>query len=288
MFQTVLENLGQSIRSMVLHREYAYDSVRAHHRVPNYMDPDDFQHAVVGFAYADARDLGTHIRPDISFAWQIPLDDHEFAAIFAAVAEITLLDKVQWFLLVNWNVSPQETWRPLLQRLVRLQTLVISRLPASGLAWDLVKQLEGPVASGDTALCPALTEIEINRLDCSAGGWIARCGHLQGPVNSYIDLDGARFLEVLVSYLELRPVELPKLKLTRCFGYTCAEIKLLRRLVGQLKWDGVGALGPSYGLNGDEFGAMTINHDLLSSRPGYEEMNLAEDERWKRQIWGHW
>ncbi|KAJ6571357.1 hypothetical protein B0H19DRAFT_660012 [Mycena capillaripes] len=288
-FQAVLGNLKSSPTSMVLHRKYGGTSTSDYYRLPNYLDPGIYQHAVVGFAYTDARDLQDDLALDICFAWRIPLDDSELAAILVAVSEITLVDKIQWFLAIDWNTSPQGSWHRLLQRLVRLQTLVISHAPASGILWDLVRQLEGSVAIGETALCPELTEIEVNYVDCCAGAWIARRAHAQQiPVNSYVDLDGARFLEVLICYLELRPVKLPKLKVTRCFNYTVPEIKLLRRLVGQVLWDGVGAIGPSYGANGDEYGALTINHNLLSSRSGYEALNLSEEERWKRQNWAHW
>ncbi|KAF7350148.1 hypothetical protein MVEN_01317200 [Mycena venus] len=250
MFRTVLATLSQAPRSMVLHRDHGQTYGGNYRRLPNYMDPGDFQHAMVGFAYAHARDLGDHITPDVSFSWTIPLDDYEFATIFSAMSEVRLIDNIQWLLLIDWNVTPQESWRRLLQRLARLQTLVISRLPASGLLWDLVHQLEASATTGEAPLCPDLTEIEVNRVDCSVGGWIARRGHGPGPVNSYVDLDGARFLEVLVCYLELRPIKLPKLKLVASFNYTGAEVKLLRRLVDQLRWDGLGAVGPSGKIGG--------------------------------------
>ncbi|KAF7343834.1 hypothetical protein MSAN_01964600 [Mycena sanguinolenta] len=286
LFRIVLDNLHQSPKSMVLHREFGSPNGSRDYfpRLPNYMYPGDFQHAIIGFAYDDARNLAHGILLDVAFWWKVPLDDPSLATIFAAVSEVSVIETVQWLSLIDWNCSPQESWRPLLQRLVRMQSLVISRAPASGLFWALVKHLEGSVLD-DVALCPDLTEIAVNSTDCSAGGWIARQRHGQCPVNSYVDLDGARFLELLVYYLELRPVKLRTLRFLKCFNYTIAEIKLLRRLVDKLLWDAVGALGTTYGDNGDQFGAMTINHDLLSSRPGYEECNLTEEERWKRRWW---
>ncbi|KAJ6503858.1 hypothetical protein C8R45DRAFT_861405 [Mycena sanguinolenta] len=286
LFRIVLDNLHQSPKSMVLHREFGSPGGSRDHfpRLPNYMYPGDFQHAIIGFAYDDARNLAHGILLDIAFWWEVPLDDPSLATIFAAVSEAPVIETVQWLSLIDWNCSPQESWRPLLRRFVRMQSLVISRAPASGLLWALVKHLEGPILD-DAALCPDLTEIAVNTTDCSAGGWIARQRHGQSPVNSYVDLDGARFLELLVYYLELRPIKLETLRFLKCFNYTIAEIKLLRRLVDKILWDGVGALGTTYGDNGDQFGAMTINHDLLSSRPGYEECNLTEEERWKRRWW---
>ncbi|KAJ7245667.1 hypothetical protein B0H12DRAFT_1235778 [Mycena haematopus] len=207
-------------------------------------------HAIIGFSYADARDLAHCIFLDIAFCWKIPLDDPALAAIFAAVSEIPVINTIQWFSLIDWNFT-----RHFARACIR--SIMGSH------------QAVGGSVLGDVALC----------------GWIARQRHGQSPVNSYVDLDGARFLELLVCYLELRPIQLQTLRLLRCFNYTIAEVKLLRRLVGELLWDAVGALGTTYGDNGDQFGAMTINHDLLSSRPGYEESNLTEEERWKRRWW---
>ncbi|KAJ6517413.1 hypothetical protein C8R47DRAFT_1087229 [Mycena vitilis] len=283
LFHAILDNIEQSPLSMVLHRKYGYSGTSINH----YADPGVFQHAVVGFAYANARELCDDLLLDISFSWRIPLVDSELSTILATVSDLPLVDKIQWLLLIDWNTSPPGAWRALLQRLSQLQTLVISHSPPSGLIWDLISDLE--TVGEDAGFCPALTDLGVHSLDCSAGGWLARRNDTPQSfpyVNSYVDLDGARFLEVLICYLELRRTPLPKLKITRCFNYTAVEIKLLRRLVGEVQWDGVSNVGPSYGANGDEFGALTINHNLLSSRCGYEALNLSEDERWKRMNWG--
>ncbi|KAJ7723498.1 hypothetical protein DFH07DRAFT_855757 [Mycena maculata] len=276
MFQTVLRNLRRPPpKSMFLHRLYGTVGTD-YYMSPNYMDVGFFQHVVFGFTYNDVRDLGVATR-DICFCWRTPLTDSDLAEIFVAISEIPLLDTVECFLLVDWNTSPQGSWPALLRRLVRLQTLVISGLPASGLLWDLVHELEG--SAGDPPFLPDLTEIEVNCVDCSAGGWVTRRPH----VNSYIDLDGARFLEVLICYLERRRAKLPKLKVSKCHNYSGAEIKLLRRLVKEVEWDGVGMTLPTYVPNGDEFGALTINHNVLSTRASYQELNLSDEERWRKQ-----
>ncbi|KAJ7121577.1 hypothetical protein C8R44DRAFT_876966 [Mycena epipterygia] len=273
MFETVLSNLGNSPKSMFLQRKYGHPT-----------DVGFFQHIIFGFAYENARDRRV-ATSDICFGWRYSLTDNELAQIFVAISGIDLIAGIQWFLLVDWNISPQGTWGALLRRLISLQTLVISGLPAAGLLWDLLKEVES--SPGRAALLPELVEIDVNNVDCSAGGFLTRRPH-DNPVNSYFDLDGARFLEVLVCYLELRQTKLPKLKISKCHGYTAAEIKLFRLLVGDVQWDGVGSMLPSYFPNGDEFGAFTINHNLLSRRPGYEELDLSDEERWRRQNWAHW
>ncbi|KAJ7676215.1 hypothetical protein B0H17DRAFT_1140074 [Mycena rosella] len=261
LLQTVQANFVNPPKSMFLHRI-------------------DFTQVVFGFVYEDTRHRRA-VSPDICFVWQMPLSDSELAEIFAAISEIAVLGGIQWFLLADWNIIPHGSWSALLKRLVGLQSLVVCGRPASGLFWDLIKHLEGEGADG--TLVPDLTEIELSHVDCSAGGWLMR----RPRVNACFDLDGARFLEVLVYYLELRTTRLAKLKVNQCSNYTGAEIKLLRRLVADVEWDGAGLIPPSYYPNGDEFGALTIDHNLLSRRPGYEELNLSDDERWCRQNWAH-
>ncbi|KAJ6511695.1 hypothetical protein DFH09DRAFT_1197977 [Mycena vulgaris] len=261
MFQTVLANLVESPKSMFIHRIQSTQ-------------------VVFGFAYDDARDRRAVLAGDICFGWRLPLSDSDLAQLFAAISDIALIDGVRWLCLGDWTTTPQGSWSAFLRRLVRLQSLLICGRPASGLLWDLVKCLEGDVAD---VVLSELTEIELDRVDCAAGGWLTR----RPRINAYFDLDGARFLEVLVCYLELRTIQLAKLKVNQCCNFTGAEIKLLRRLVADVQWDGVGLMHPSYYPNGDEFGALTINHNLLSSRPGYEELNLSDEERYRRHNWVH-
>ncbi|KAJ7121528.1 hypothetical protein C8R44DRAFT_786403 [Mycena epipterygia] len=283
MFETVLSKLGNPPKSMFLQRKYG-QTITPNRPTLNHTDVGFFQHLIFGFANENARDRRVAMS-DICFGWMYSLTDNELAEIFVAISGIDLIASIQWFWLVDWNISPQGTWGALLRRLIRLQTLVISGLPATGLLWDLLKEVES--SPGRVALLPELVEVEVNNVDCSAGGFLTRRPH-DNPVNSYFDLDGARFVEVLVCYLELRPTKLSKLKISKCHGYTAAEIKLFRLLVGDVQWDGVGSILPSYFPNGDEFSAFTINHNLLSHRPGYEELNLSDEERWRRQNWAHW
>ncbi|KAJ7624784.1 hypothetical protein FB45DRAFT_836816 [Roridomyces roridus] len=303
MFATVLGGFADkdsTPKSMFLHRQYGtLGSDQWYHVSQPFPDPGFYQHTVFGFAYADARDAEVATL-DICFTWRIPLTDDDLASIFSAIADIPgpLLEKVEWLLLADWNSSPPGTWAPFLRRLTGLKNLLISGLPASGLLWDLLDQLETPARLlVEKPLLPALEELEINSIDCSAGGWIPR--RPQRNVNSYIDLDGARFIEVLICYLEARhklssvssasssasPPILARLKITRAINYTTAEIKLLRRLVGEVLWDGVGSMPSTYAFNGDEHGAMTINHNVLGRRASYRELEMCEEERWRRQFW---
>jgi hypothetical protein len=114
MFRTVLDNLRRSPKSMFLHRKSGRSSDIECYHLPNYMDSGVYQHAIVGFAYADVRDLGA-VTLDICFGWRLPLDDHELATIFTAVSEIALIDRIQWLLLVDWNTTPEGSWCALLQ-----------------------------------------------------------------------------------------------------------------------------------------------------------------------------
>jgi hypothetical protein len=100
------------------------------------------------------------------------------------------------------------------------------------------------------------------------------------PTNSYFDLDNTRFLELLICYLELRTTPLARLVIRGCFGYTGEEVKLLRRLVGSVLWDGRGMIEGVYRANGDYVGALTVNHTLIARQKGYEELNLSEEDRW--------
>ncbi|KAJ7769464.1 hypothetical protein B0H16DRAFT_256245 [Mycena metata] len=273
LFQCVPGNLSRDLKSMFLHRGSWLNG---------YGPAPVAQDAQLGFAYADARNLNAPFL-DINFFWGVGLVDSQLAKILAAVSKVSCIDTVQWLLLRNWDISPQGSWRALLQRLCRLRTLIIVATPASGLIWDLAKQLESPTAISGPTFCPELTEIQIDGVICSTGGWMPQTRDVN--CNSYVDLDGARFIEVLIHYLELRPAKLSTLKITGCCNYSVAEIKLLRLLVTQVFWDGTGMCEATYVPNGDAFSAMTISHHLLDSRPGYDEVNLTDEQRRKRQTW---
>ncbi|KAJ7162802.1 hypothetical protein C8R43DRAFT_307030 [Mycena crocata] len=287
LLQAVFSSLDRPPKSMFLHRKYGtFHPVS--YSLPPFPDPSFYQHADLGFVYEPFQRTGTF---DICFHWTSPLTDPELAAIFGTIADTAPLECLEWLLLENWNISPAGAWPGLLRRLERLQTLVVCGLPPSGLLWDLVRQLEAPAdidaSSTPPNVLPALTEFALSCVDCSAGGFMPLRPPDGAGVTSYYHVDGARFLEVLVCYLELRATTTPlrKLKMVGSRNFTGAEIKLLRRLVGAVEWDGMGLLGATYDPNGDEFFALTINHDLLGKRRSYEDVNLGDEERWRRQHW---
>ncbi|KAJ7238213.1 hypothetical protein C8J57DRAFT_1246634 [Mycena rebaudengoi] len=150
-----------------------------------------------------------------------------------------------------------------------------THVPASG-------EGEAGTGGGSGALLPAMQTIRMINLNCGAGNWLPQL-QPSNPAglltNSYFDLDNTRFLELLICYLELRAAPLARLVIRECFGYTGAEVKLLRRLVGSVLWDGWGMIEGVYQTNGDHVGALTINHTLISRQKGYEELNLSEEDR---------
>ncbi|KAJ7177194.1 hypothetical protein C8R46DRAFT_1213748 [Mycena filopes] len=309
LFQVVLKTLPRQLKSLMLRRPWRY-----HYAVLS-------QLAHIGFYYDDIHNLtaSTAANLDVSFAWMAgSLPDSDLARIFAALSDIPSIDTIQWLWLDQWNTIPQGSWGSFLRRLIRLQTLVISGRPASGLVWDLVKQFESSPGRNQlepTQFCPELKQIEMSGVDCRAGGWIPLRMTLGTTVNSHFDVDNAPFLELLVCYLEIRAPtgKLATLKLSNCFNYsvaeikllrllvtqvvwdgtgmveaTVAEIKLLRLLVTQVVWDGTGMVEATYSPNGDKFSARTIKHHLLDCRSSYEEVNLTENERRRQENWTWW
>jgi hypothetical protein len=253
--------------------------------------------AAIGFTYANEhwpRDLML----DACLSWIVPnvQSDLALATIFAALPDLVWLEHLEWLWVHNWCAIAASLWRPFLGRLTGLQTLVVSGSPPAGLFWALVRDLEstqvpttaegeaGTTDSGGCALLPAMQTIKIINVHCGEGNWLSQIRHSNPaglPINSYFDLDNTRFLEPLICYLELCPAPLASLVMKDCFGYTSSEVKLLRRLVGSVLWDGLGMMESVYRGNGDEVGALTINHALIARQKGYEELNMSDEERWQ-------
>ncbi|KAJ7200407.1 hypothetical protein GGX14DRAFT_330133, partial [Mycena pura] len=152
------------------------------------------------------------------------------------------LEHLECLMVNDWNTIPQVLWGPFLRRLKGLQTLAGNGSPPAGLFWNLVRQLE---SGGDAPLLPSLRTIKIINVNCSAGNWLPQLLRRPAnpdalPINSHFDLDNTRFLELLICYLELRSSPLQRLSFWECFSYTGSEIKLLRRLVEDVVWDGRG------------------------------------------------
>ncbi|KAJ7936098.1 hypothetical protein B0H13DRAFT_1853792 [Mycena leptocephala] len=246
------------------------------------------QTASIAFTYANER-WPRDVPLDACLSWIVPNvhSDLALATIFAALPEFTWLGHLEWLCVHNWCTIPAALWRPFLDRLLGLQTLAANGFPPAGLFWALVRDLEsthGPASgegeagtgTGGCALLPAMQTIKILSVDCGEGNWLPQLRHSNPaglPTNSYFDLDNTRFLELLICYLELRPTPLASLVMDECFGYTGSEVKLLRRLVGSVLWDGWGMMEGVYRANGDEVGALTINHTLIARQKGYEELN---------------
>ncbi|KAJ6542233.1 hypothetical protein DFH09DRAFT_1392937 [Mycena vulgaris] len=257
----------------------------------------------IAFTYANDR-LPRDVALDACLSWIVPNVHIElaFATIFAALPEFAWLEHLEWLSFHHCCTIPAALWRPFLARLAGLQTLAASGSPPAGLFWALVRDLESThvpasgggeaeteteteTGSGGCALLPAMQSIKITCVNCSAGNWLPQvrqntsAGEL--PTNSYFDLDNTRFLELLICYLELRSAPLARLVMNECFEYTGAEVKLLRRLVESVRWDGVGMVEGVYRANGDDVGALTINHTLIARQKGYQELNMTDEERWR-------
>jgi hypothetical protein len=253
------------------------------------------QTASIAFTYANER-WPRDVAFDAWLSWIVPnmQGDLALATIFASLPELAWLEHLEWLWVRNCCIIPAALWRPFLDRLVGLQTLAANGSPPAGLFWALVRDLESThvpatgegeagTGTGGCVLLPAMQTIKILGVHCGEGNWLPQLRYSNPselPTNSYFDLDNTRFLELLICYLELRPTPLASLVMNECFGYTGSEVKLLRRLVGTVLWDGWGMMEGVYRANGDEVGALTIDHTLIARQKGYEELNMSDEERW--------
>ncbi|KAJ7616083.1 hypothetical protein FB45DRAFT_1035237 [Roridomyces roridus] len=213
--------------------------------------------------------------------------DGLLAKILGAVFELEWLEAIECLVVHNWTTSPAAQWRPLLSRLTGLQTLDVRYSPPAGLFWALVQdvQEEKPHEEEEHGSAEAV----FTRVNLSAGSWLPYPMHATTPTAlsmthySYVDLDNARLIELVVCYLESRLTSgigrLPRLTIDGCCGYTGAEVKFLRRLVDTVVWDGWGMYDGTYNDQRDAFGALTIHHTSLAGQRGYEELNVSEEER---------
>ncbi|KAJ7232869.1 hypothetical protein C8J57DRAFT_1382981 [Mycena rebaudengoi] len=254
------------------------------------------QSASISFIYANFGPWPGDVAIDVCLSWIVPTlrSDLALATIFVALPEFAWLEHIEYLWIRDWCTIPAALWQLFLGRLAGLQTLAAIGSPPAGLFWALVRHLEstsvpmsgeGEVATGGGSgtLLPAMHTIRMLNLNCDAGNWLPQLQSSNPaglPTNPYFDLDNTRFLELLICYLELRAAPLARLVMRECFGYTGAEVKLLRRLVGSMLWDGWGMDEGVYQANGDYVGALTINHTLIARQKGYEELNLSEADRW--------
>lgn len=89
--------------------------------------------ASIAFTYANRwpRDMALHA----CLSWIVPNvhNDLAFATIFTALPEFTWLEHLEWLWVHNWCTIPAALWRPFLDRLAGLQTLVANGSPPAGL-----------------------------------------------------------------------------------------------------------------------------------------------------------
>ncbi|KAJ7056411.1 hypothetical protein C8F01DRAFT_1372931 [Mycena amicta] len=259
--------------SMRLESVYGTDcfvkgSLPAHSPLPGY-----FQHAKLSFSPAHIKDLWASSKYcyDVCISWEtLSLPDTEMGSILAAISEIPAIAGILWLVLVNWHMNTEGFWRDFAQRIPRIETLAIVGAPPSGLFWAMLH---------DITLLPALAALRLNGINFGTGGWLAPLIGPPAPTISYFERDNSRFIEVLICYLEARPRNPARdhlrVEIINCSCYSVPEVKLLRMLVKELFWDGMGSVVAAYGMHWDESGGATIYHNLLTGQQGYEEINAA-------------
>ena len=147
-------------------------------------------------------------------------DDNVMITALAASWKSLALSRVHTLALQNLDIITQKTWLEFLRTLPSLYILDITGRPPCGLVWALL--LNARYQPGIDAhqrahrlLVPKLNDIYLHRVDCSSGGFMVAP---TAPVNSYLDLDDSRFLDVLVVSLTER----------RCFGLTLRSLSISR------------------------------------------------------------
>ncbi|KAJ7048301.1 hypothetical protein C8F01DRAFT_760816 [Mycena amicta] len=260
----------------------------------------------ISFSYTEFSTPWSMRRPahDIVLTWHEHDRPHTFAeagVVFSALANCDsgsghFLRKLQWICVDHWNISPPEAWAAVLRHLQQVRTLVCTGYPPAGIFWALIREAKHAEVS-TPVLLPRLQEIVLRRAFLGDGGWIAPTtgtglseSDQSSIVASIFELDGARFIEVLIRYLELRCAsKLPKLMMKMLdSGYTTGvEIKYLRMLLAEgsgLLWDGRGLVPPVYAVMDasiyDRFVGLSINHTLLEQEPGYEVSEQLSHLRW--------
>ena len=155
------------------------------------------------------------------------------------------LSQVHTLALQNLDIVKQKTWLEYLRNLPSLRILGITGRPPSGLVWALLSNAkyqvpdmdENQLEGGDRFLVPKLNDIYLNKVDCSSGGFMVS---LTSPVNSYLDLDDSRFLDVLVVGLTVRSnfgLTLRSLSISRCEYVLYQSVELARKAVCHLVCD---------------------------------------------------
>jgi hypothetical protein len=152
-------------------------------------------------------------------------DDDLMIAALTATWKGLALSRVHTLALQNLDIVTQKTWMEYLRTLPSLRILDITGRPPSGLVWALLLNAKYQLPDIDAyqgthclldVLVPKLNDIYLHKVDCSSGGFMVAP---TAPVNSYLDLDDSRFLDVLVVSLTTRRffgLSLRSLSISRC------------------------------------------------------------------------
>jgi hypothetical protein len=172
-------------------------------------------------------------------------DDDLMIAGLTATWKGLALSQVHTLALQNLDIATQKTWLEYLRTLPSLRILGITGRPPSGLVWALLSNAKYQVPDIDenqlerahSLLVPKLNDIYLNKVDCSSGGFMVS---LTSPVNSYLDLDDSRFLDVLVVGLTVRSffgLSLRSLSISRCEYVLHQSLENARKIVCHLVCD---------------------------------------------------
>lgn len=171
-------------------------------------------------------------------------DDDLMITALTATWKGLALSRVQTLALQNLDIVTQKTWLEYLRTLPSLRILDITGRPPSGLVWALLLNAKYQLLPDIDAyqgthrlLVPKLKDIYLHKVDCSSGGFmVARTA----PVNSYVDLDDSRFLDVLVVSLTARRfsgLSLRSLSISRCEYVLHQSLENARKAVCHLVCD---------------------------------------------------
>ena len=171
-------------------------------------------------------------------------DDDLMIAALTATWKGLALSRVHTLALQNLDIVTQKTWLEYLRTLPSLRILDITGRPPSGLVWALLLNAKHELSDIDTyqgahrlLVVPKLNDIYLHRVDCSSGGFMVAP---TAPVNSYLDFDDSRFLDVLVFSLTARRffgVSLRSLSISRCEYVPHQSVEDARKAVCHLVCD---------------------------------------------------
>ena len=180
---------------------------------------------------------------DITFNPEENNSDDLMIAALTAIWKGLALSRVHTLALQNLDIVTQKTWLEYLRTLPSLHILDITGRPPSGLVWALLLNAKCQLPDIDAyqgahrLVVPKLNDIYLHKVDCSTGGFMVAPTAL---VNSYLDLDDSRFLDVLVVSLTARRffgLSLRSLSISRCEYVLHQSVENARRAVCHLFCD---------------------------------------------------